>query len=382
MQVYTTSRRPSERTEEFLQNYVTQRHHQPGDRLPSPRQIATELNVSESTVRSVIRKWLQDGKLRSRQGSGIFINEIPSISRTLRIGANVRNLIPSDPEWGTTIHLHALKAVIELGPKGSFTSLYSLTEVIDDLPHDEVSARCRDLDGMILYQSDLHGSAIAAYCKKHGKPLVYMNPPSDDAVSNFVSMETFTAFYRITRALRDSGRKRFLMLINPNLERSVTIRQRLSGIINGIGEWLGVSAELRILLCKGYHDVDGKIAVKEFLEKDTFRPDAILCAGDGLALGAFEALNEQGISVPKDVSLISGSGFDVRIKERKITSLSQPLQDVGQHLVSLLLSMIEQQVLEAPAHILPIDIYIGNSTTLKESRMLESLFRVQDKKLC
>lgn len=345
-----------------------------GDRLPSPRQIAAELDIGISTVRSVVNKWLQEGRLRSRQGSGIFVGKASQEAQLLRIGANVSNKRPTNHHWGDSIHLHALEAVIELGPKGSFTSLYSVTENIDSLTNEEVVLRCRDLDGMILYQSDPHTTAIADYCRQNDKPLVYLNPPTDDAVANYVALENYTSFYRITRALREAGRKQFALLINPALEDSVSVRQRLAGTANGIGEQLGFSVDLRILLCTGFSQQDGRDAVRKLIAEGTFRPDAILCAGDGLALGALEALQESSLSVPSDVSVISGSGFDSNISGQKVTTLVHPLREIGRTLTSMLLAMIEGKTIDLPARVLPVGIETGWTTTLEESMMLKAAF--------
>lgn len=375
MQVSINSRRPSERTEKFLQEYLSQQYLSAGDRLPSLRHIATEIDVSISTVRSVINKWLKEGRLSSRQGSGVFIGKTPPGSQPLRIGANVSNKQPSGRHWGDSIHLYALEAVIKLGPKGSFTSLYSATENVDDLTNEEVALRCRDLDGMILYQSDPHTTAIADYCRQNGKPIIYLSPPTDEAVANYVALENYASFFRITRALREAGRKRFVLLLNPALESSVSVRQLLSGTVNGIEERLGVSVDLRILICKGFYQKDGRDTVRKLLDEETFRPDAILCAGDGLALGALEALQESGLSVPSEVSVISGSGIDSKILGQKVTTLVHPLREIGRTLISMLLDMIEGETFDLPARILPVGIETGWTTTPEESEKLSAAFQ-------
>ncbi len=375
MQVYTQSRRPAERTEQFLNDYLSGHHHQPGDRLPSPRQIAVELGVSESTVRSVVRKWLQEGRLRSRKGSGIFIASSPTAaSGLLRIGANVRNETRTCDRWGDSIHSHALEAVLELGPRGSFMSLYSSTEDINRLPGEEVASRCREMDGMIIYQSDPHISQIEAVCTERRIPYVFLNPPMDDAVANFVSLETFSAFYRMTRTLRDAGRRRFAVMINPELERSVTVRQRLSGIINGIGPELGHTVDFRIVSCHGYFEEHGYQKMSELVDRHGYMPDAVLSAGDHLALGAFRALMELGVSVPEQTSLIAGAGFEPKITQAGLTTLVQPLREIGRELTQMLLGMIDEKRLEVPAKILPIGIRTGTSTTAEESCRLQAAF--------
>jgi len=374
MQLQDKSHRPSEKAESFLRQYLANPKLLPGDRLPTPREIASTLGVSESTVRGVIRKWRRDGRLRSRQGSGVFVSERAPSSAPLRIGINARSEKDGSFFWGDSIRLHVVEAILQLGAQCSFTSLYSATEAIDSLSAQEVNARCQSLNGMILYQSDSHARDIAAYCRMNGIPCVFLNPPTDDSVTNFVSLENFTSFYRVTRALRDCRRKRFAVLINPTLERSVTIRQRLSGTINGLGSALGCSAELRIVDCSGFTEDDGYAATLELWKKEGFQPDAIVTAGDGLALGALTALKELGVRSPDDVALVSGAGFDPRIGERQITTLVHPLREIGSNLVSLLVEMIRSGTVDAPAKILPIDIRCGTTTTREESRELAAIF--------
>ncbi len=374
MQAYTESRRPSERTEQFLRDYLSQQHHLPGDRLPSPRQIASQINVSEGTVRGVLRKWLGEGKLRSRKGSGIFICEAPPATRLLRIGSNVRSHEQAPYQWGGHIRINVLEAVSELGSKRAYTSIYSSSEEIDSLSVEEVLSRCEHLDGMILYQTDPQHGAIMQFCRERRKPYVYLNPPGDDAAANFVALENFTSFYRITRALRDAGRKRFAVLISPELERSVSIRERLSGVINGIGSAIGRSVELRIIDCLGVREEHGQRAVEDLWGAGTFLPDAILAAGDGLAIGAVLALKERGVAVPKEVSVIAGAGFHPLVQEYGVTTLLHPIREIGRNLVGMLMEMLEREVLELPARILPIGIRVGKTTTAEESRKLAELF--------
>ncbi len=379
MQVYSESRRPSERTEQFLRDYVSKYHRLSGERLPSPRQIASELQVSEGTVRAVIRKWLDEGKLRSRQGSGIFISDAPQSERVLRIGSNVQNQkrLPHEYQWGDLIHVNVLEAILELGPGKSFASLYSASEDVSALSSEMVAKRCLHLDGIILYILDPHSKAIAEFCREHKKPFVSLNPMEDDSVSNFVGLGHFTSFYRISRALRDSGRRRFAVLISPDLERSAAIRQRLSGFMNGIGSAMGDSVDVRIITCPGFKETDGYHAVRKLWLEGTMQPDAILAAGDYLAIGAMQALRELNISVPQQTAVIAGAGFHPRLEEYQLTTLLHPLQEFGHHLVGALVEMMEKEILETPARILPIGIRTGKTTTAQESQLLETMFAGQ-----
>ena len=71
-------------------------------------------------------------------------------------------------------------------------------------------------------------------------------------------------------------------------------------------------------------------------------PDAVFCANDLTAIGVLAAFRERGISVPGDVLL---AGFDdippVRYLDPPLTTVRQPLEELGERAVRVLLSAIE-----------------------------------------
>jgi DNA-binding LacI/PurR family transcriptional regulator len=99
----------------------------------------------------------------------------------------------------------------------------------------------------------------------------------------------------------------------------------------------------------------GEQAVRELVSL-TPRPTAILCSTDVLAFGAMKALREQGLEVPRDVSV---TGFDdVPAAElAQLTTIRQPLVDKGREAGRLLMEPgTEREV------ILPIELVTRGST--------------------
>jgi GntR family transcriptional regulator, transcriptional repressor for pyruvate dehydrogenase complex len=56
-----------------LSDFITRSGLEPGDRLPTEREIMEALGVGRSTVREVIRQFQARGMVESRQGSGTFL---------------------------------------------------------------------------------------------------------------------------------------------------------------------------------------------------------------------------------------------------------------------------------------------------------------------
>lgn len=83
-------------------------------------------------------------------------------------------------------------------------------------------------------------------------------------------------------------------------------------------------------------------AVARFLEQKSGIPQAIVCANDNMALGAYAELVRRGLSVPEDIAL---SGYDcIRDAQRhvpRITTVRQPLSEMGRHAVRIINDMAE-----------------------------------------
>jgi GntR family transcriptional repressor for pyruvate dehydrogenase complex len=60
-----------------LQNRIRRRELRPGDQLPSERQLAGMFGASRGSVREALRALELSGVIRSRQGGGNFISDVP-----------------------------------------------------------------------------------------------------------------------------------------------------------------------------------------------------------------------------------------------------------------------------------------------------------------
>jgi len=66
---------------ERLRQMVVSGQIKAGDRLPPEKALASELGVSRSSLREVVRALSVAGLLRVRQGAGTFVTEIPTAER-------------------------------------------------------------------------------------------------------------------------------------------------------------------------------------------------------------------------------------------------------------------------------------------------------------
>ncbi|MEU4425945.1 LacI family DNA-binding transcriptional regulator [Actinoplanes sp. NPDC024001] len=92
-------------------------------------------------------------------------------------------------------------------------------------------------------------------------------------------------------------------------------------------------------------------------------PTALACFNDKIAVGALRAARDRGRHVPGDLSI---TGFDdaeiSRATEPRLTTVRQPLAELGRMAVTLLLRMLDQHDLDARHLELATDLVIRDST--------------------
>lgn len=153
---------------------------------------------------------------------------------------------------------------------------------------------------------------------------------------------------------------------------------RRIGVIAGPREWLAADARLSghkaALADAGIlpdpalvrHDqpttTHGYRAASELLDLD-LRPTALVAFNDKAAVGALQAAAERGLSVPGDVSIAGFDDLDLsRATTPPLTTVRQPLQEMGRMAVSLLIRLLDRHELEALHVELATELIVRGST--------------------
>jgi DNA-binding LacI/PurR family transcriptional regulator len=104
----------------------------------------------------------------------------------------------------------------------------------------------------------------------------------------------------------------------------------------------------RLVAHGDFTEEGGKRAMRELLERAP-EVDAVFCASDLMASGARLALREAGRGVPADVALV---GFDdsavARHMDPPLTSVRQPIEEMGRAMVRTLLGLMARERGSAP----------------------------------
>lgn len=101
------------------------------------------------------------------------------------------------------------------------------------------------------------------------------------------------------------------------------------------------------LITQGDFTADSGLKCARQLLSLTNPPTAIFAANDEMAMGVYQAAHETGLSIPADLSVV---GFDnipeAAQSEPGLTTIHQPIQEMGKIAVQMVLQLIEGEPLE------------------------------------
>lgn len=183
-----------------------------------------------------------------------------------------------------------------------------------------------------------HDENEIAWLKRHNRNLVFadFSPPTDevDAVEADLTLATRKLLQSLTRA----GYRRIAFAGWVDVYDGVT-PTRIERRCRAYMEWAkeaGVFDE-RICLTGGKTEESGYKLTREILSQAD-RPDALITANDNMAVGAYRAIHEMGLSIPEDIAVASFNDISVaQFMNPPLTTVHLPAEEIGEGAVELLL---------------------------------------------
>jgi LacI family repressor for deo operon, udp, cdd, tsx, nupC, and nupG len=123
------------------------------------------------------------------------------------------------------------------------------------------------------------------------------------------------------------------------------------------------NAERSLVVVQGDFSIESGVAAGERLFRDKAAPTAVFCFNDEMAIGVLNAARQRGLAVPRDVSLI---GFDdirfAQYTEPPLTTVAQPMREIGERLVRMILDILEGGVTNPEPITLPHRLVLRATT--------------------
>lgn len=158
----------------------------------------------------------------------------------------------------------------------------------------------------------------------------------------YLDIDNEGAFYDATRLLLQLGHTRFALMNGPT-HLDFAIRRR-NGVISALGE-RGLTLEEDCMSHALMTDEQGLLAMERFLQLPQ-RPTAILCSSTVMALGAIRAVNQAGLRLGEDISLIAHDDVLPLLKPESfsvpLTTTRSSLRAAGARIAQRLIGTVKQ----------------------------------------
>ncbi len=199
----------------------------------------------------------------------------------------------------------------------------------------------RQVDGVIVASMFTRERSLPAAAARH--PVVLLNALSDPpGAAPSVIPDEYRAGREAIRLLLDAGHERVHLIgAGPSVTRvppaTVAGQERLLGILDELSTAGLRPASGRV--CKVWLPQDGWAATRDLIESGT-RGGALITFNDRLAFGAYQALQEAGLRVPDDFSIVSFDDHQIAgWLHPALTTFAIPHRELGRRAVDMLLEM-------------------------------------------
>lgn len=210
-------------------------------------------------------------------------------------------------------------------------------------------------DGLVLFGQTV-GDEIVEELDRRRVPMVLLARPMLGAADS-VRAENRSAGLALTGHLIDHhGYRRIVFIGDP--AGSPDVGERWIGFVEA-HRAAGRKAEEPV--ASGFRTADGAGAATTLLTRAD-RPEAVVCANDEIAMGVLEAARDSRISIPDDLAV---TGWDdipaARHLAPPLTTVRQPMLDLGRRAAELLRDRISTQRSEPRHELLPTELVIRSS---------------------
>ena len=307
--------------------------------------IANELRVAKSTVSFIlngkakekrISDELTERVLKFVKEKGYQPNQLAkslSTGKTKMICLMVEKI--SDYFFShIAFHLEALAY------KNGYKIIYCSTENDPEKTRQLISLlRARYVDGYIITPPVGIESEIKALISDN-LPVVLFDRYLPDVPTDYVGLDNYKGTYDAIEFLVTTGAKKIALVTLASDQTQMV--ERRSGYLAALKQH-----QLKSLILKVSFENDTETTVKQCVQfiKDNPGIDAIVFATNYLALSGIKAINELGLNVPKDISIIAFDDHDVfNIYNPSISAIAQPLDEMAKQLFKTLLDKLENKV--------------------------------------
>lgn len=312
------------------------------------RALNNQANVNEKTREKVIKKARSMGYIPNHVAKSLVSK------KTYTIGVVI-------PEISHAFFAQVISGIEEVIYEMNYQLI--LTNSAEDSKREKKALetlRSQRVDGILISCSV--SSNDFSYYKEVidlGVPLVFFDRCIEGLGASTVSVNDKTGARKITQHMIDHGYRKIACLRGPDISIG---KDRLTGYLEALSQ-NNISVNEEWIIESGFQEKGGYEAMKKLLElSEDDRPRAVVAVNDPAAIGAIEAIEEFGLSIPDDIA-ICGFSNDIRAKLLKcpLTTVDQPAKKIGKKAAEKLFKVIENE--NEPAE----NIYLLTNLIIRKS---------------
>lgn len=307
--------------------------------------IARELNISKSTVSRALtghpnvnevtrNAILEIAEMRDYQRNMLSISLITNKSNTLGIIV---------PELNSSYFSQAIIGAQEEASKAGYNVIISQSN--ESYETEVANAQvmlANQVDGVIVsITKETRNFDHLKKFQRKGIPIVFFNRVCDAMIVPKVIVDDYDGAFSAVQHLIDTGKKKIAHLAGPD---SLSISsKRLNGYLDALRKNnIAIKKDLIIPYDLTLDKVE--IYVNHLLNLKN-RPDAIFCINDPTAIQAIQIIKKAGLRIPEDIAIVGFSNdYASALIDPPLTTVGQPVAQIGQTAIQLLLDQINRDV--------------------------------------
>ena len=305
------------------------------DKLPGERVLARELGYSYMTIRKAIDNLVNEGLLYKVPTKGTYVADQTSRKKRTR---TIGYFLDSRIAGGLSSPYYAMlfNALEKQTVRKGYTLVY-----FTDSSEDNLHAVLGKLDGVVA--SCFFRIEGLIQQMKAVLPVVAIDNSVADKEIPSVIIDNFNAQAQSVDYLVSLGHRKIGFLTG--LDDSDVGKNRYEGYKAGLLKQ-GIEYDPELVFRGNFTFGSGVNGAEYFVSLEE-RPTALICANDSMALGAINKLHQEGLEVPRDMSIVGFDDIDIaRQITPPLTTIAVPVDEIARNAFEMLECLIEGRPLD------------------------------------
>lgn len=242
---------------------------------------------------------------------------------------------------------------------------------VDDPAHEPEAAlqliRSHRVDGMIVQASRIGVDTTDVLLAEHLPFVLLGRPVHDTPAISWIEVDARQATREAAQHLIALGHRR-VAFIGGYPDMVVTL-DRLQGYRQALDE-AGLPYDEQLVRYGTFRQESGADVMRQFLALKGDRPTGIFAANDLMAIGAMQAIQEAGLGVPHDCSVVGSNDSPIAsLVHPRLTTSRVPYCELAREAALALIGQLRDQPTEPVKKLVPCRLVVRDSTASPPNRI-------------